>query len=87
MWTAWELSELQGTLRDIKLEDVLTEDEIMIIKDNSTRYMNLKNEIKVPKHKDKVKQTFLSYDKFNYQVKTILLKQIDGGIYMDMWVC
>lgn len=55
MWTAWELSELQGTLRDIKLEDVLTEDEIMIIKDNSTRYMNLKNEIKVPKHKDKVK--------------------------------
>ena len=54
MWTAWELSELQGTLRDIKLEDVLTEDEIMVIKDNSTRYMNLKNEIKVPKHKDKV---------------------------------
>ena len=58
MWTSWELSELQGTLRDIKLEDVLTEDEIMIIKDNSTRYMNLKNEIKVPKHKDKVKIDF-----------------------------
>lgn len=54
MWTKWELSELEGTLRDIKLEDVMTEDEIMVIKENSTRYSNLKNEIKVPKHRDKV---------------------------------
>ena len=54
MWTEWELSELQGTLRDISLEDILTEDEIMVIKDNSSRYQNLKNEIMVPKHKDKV---------------------------------
>ena len=54
MWTKWELSELEGTLRDIKLEDVMTEDEILVIKENSTRYSNLTNEITVPKHRDKV---------------------------------
>ena len=58
MWTEWELSELEGTLRDIKLEEVMTEDEIMVIKENSTRYSNLINEIRVPKHRDKVLRVF-----------------------------
>ena len=62
MWTKWELSELEGTIRDITLEDVLTEKEIEVIKENSTRYSNLKSGIFVPKHKDKVNkdQFFLS---------------------------
>ena len=49
MWTKWELEELEGTLRDITLEDVLTEEEIMVIKENSTRYKNLTSSIMVPK--------------------------------------
>lgn len=55
MWTKWEISELEGTIRDIKLEDVLTEREIEVIKENSTRYANLKSGIFIPKHNDKVK--------------------------------
>ena len=55
MWTKWELSELEGTIRAITLEDVLTDKEIEVIKENSTRYSNLKSGIFVPKHKDKVK--------------------------------
>ena len=55
MWTKWEISELEGTIRDIKLEDVLTEKEIEVIKENSTRYANLKSGIFIPKHNDKVK--------------------------------
>ena len=72
MWTKWELDELEGTLRDITLEDVLTEEEINVIKDNSTRYENLKSSIMIPKH--------------TKPVKTIIMSQIDGGLYMDLWV-
>ena len=72
MWTKWELDELEGTLRDITLEDVLTEEEINVIKENSSRYENLKSSIMIPKH--------------TKPVKTIIMKQIDGGLYMDLWV-
>jgi len=86
MWTKHELEDLSETFRDIKLEDILDEDELAVIKENSTRYFNLKNGLVVPKHNKKVLIILLSdYDIF-FKTKTILLKQIDGAIYMDSWL-
>lgn len=68
MWTKAELEDLAETFRGIKLEDVLDEDEIEVIKENSTRYLNLKDGIFVPSHTRKV--IFL----INLIFKTILDK-------------
>ena len=54
MWTKAELEDLGDTFRDIKLEDILDSEELNVIKENSTRYKNLVNEIIVPKHNKKV---------------------------------
>ena len=54
MWTKAELEDLAETCRGIKLEDVLDKDEIEVIKENSTRYLNLKDGIFVPSHTRKV---------------------------------
>ena len=54
MWTKHELEDLAETFRDIKLEEIVDEDELAVIKENSTRYFNLKNELDVPKHNKKV---------------------------------
>ena len=54
MWTKHELEDLSETFRDIKLEDIVDEDELAVIKENSTRYFNLKNGLVVPKHKRSV---------------------------------
>ena len=54
MWTKHELEDLSETFRDIKLEDIVDEDELAVIKENSTRYFNLKNGLVVPKHNKKV---------------------------------
>ena len=65
MWTKHELEDLSETFRDIKLEDIVDEDELAVIKENSTRYFNLKNGLVVPKHKNKVFVILLSdYDDF-----------------------
>ena len=50
MWTKTELEDLSETFRDVKLEDIVDEDELAVIKENSTRYFNLKNGIIVPRH-------------------------------------
>ena len=55
MWTKAELEDLGDTFRDIKLEDILDEEELAVVKENSSRYFNLKNGVVVPKHKKKVK--------------------------------
>ena len=55
MWTKHELEDLSETFRDIKLEDIVDEDELAVIKENSTRYFNLKNGVVVPKHKRSVR--------------------------------
>ena len=54
MWTKAELEDLGDTFRDIKLEDILDEEELAVVKENSSRYHNLKNGVVVPKHKKKV---------------------------------
>ena len=54
MWTKAELEDLSETFHDVKLEDILDEDELAVIKENSTRYFNLKNGIVVPRHNKKV---------------------------------
>ena len=48
MWTKHELEDLSETFRDIKLEEIVDEDELAVIKENSTRYFNLKNGLVVP---------------------------------------
>lgn len=55
MWTDLELKELESTLESVELDHILTEHEIDIIKQNSTRYNSLKSEIIVPKHNKEVK--------------------------------
>ena len=55
MWTDLELKQLESTLEDVELDHILTEEEIEIIKQNSTRYNSLKSEIIVPKHTREVK--------------------------------
>ena len=60
MWTKHELEDLSETFRDIKLEDIVDEDELAVIKENSTRYFNLKNGLVVPKHNKKVLIILLS---------------------------
>ena len=64
MFTKAELEDLADTVRDIKLEDILDEEELAVIKENSTRYNNLISGMVVPKHNKKVHITqthFLSY--------------------------
>ena len=55
MWWESELAELSSSfLSDPTLDDFLSEKEIEVIKENSTRYSNLKNGLIVPKHNAKV---------------------------------
>ena len=86
MWTKHELEDLSETFRDIKLEDIVDEEELAVIKENSTRYFNLKNGVVVPKHKQSVSFWPVLLPLQRFQTKTILLKQIDGAIYMDSWL-
>ena len=63
MWTDIELKQLESTLEDVELDHILTEEEIEIIKQNSTRYNSLKSEIIVPKHTKEVEYyRIISYD-------------------------
>ena len=61
MFTKAELEDLADTVRDIKLEDVMDEDELAVIKENSTRYNNLISGMVVPKHNKKVFIYFKSF--------------------------
>ena len=54
MWTKTEIEDLNQTFKDIELEDIVDEDELAVIKENSTRYFNLKNGILVPRHNKSV---------------------------------
>ena len=55
MWLDGEIDDLKSlTSNDCKLENFLTEEEIDIIKQNSTRYVNLRNQVFVPQHNRKV---------------------------------
>ena len=55
MWFKSELDQLEKTFQsEHALEDFLTEAEIDVIKENSTRYANLKNGLIVPRHNAKV---------------------------------
>ena len=60
MWTDLELKQLESTLEDVELDHILTEEEIEIIKQNSTRYENLQNRVIVPLHRKKVRFLFKS---------------------------
>ena len=61
MWTKTELEDLSETFRDVKLEDIVDEDELAVIKENSTRYFNLKNGIVVPRHNKTVIYFIFTY--------------------------
>ena len=55
MWLSSEIDDLKSIVsNDSKLENFLTKDEIDVIKQNSTRYVNLKNHVFVPQHNRKV---------------------------------
>ena len=54
MWTETEIKQLEMTLDHVELDHILTEEEIEIIKENSTRFTSLKSEIIVPKHNREV---------------------------------
>ena len=54
MWTNQEILSLEKCLHDVELDQILTEEEIEVIKLNSTRYSSLKSEILVPKHNREV---------------------------------
>ena len=55
MWLQSELTELSKTFQsEHTLEDFLSEKEIDVIKENATRYRNLKNGLIVPRHNAKV---------------------------------
>ena len=55
MWLQSELTALNEVFQsDPALEDFLSEKEIDVIKENATRYANLRNGLIVPKHNAKV---------------------------------
>ena len=55
MWLQSELTELSKIFKtDPTLEDFLSEKEIDVIKENATRYTNLRNGLVIPKHNAKV---------------------------------
>ena len=55
MWLQSELAALEKCFKsDSVLEDFLSEKEIDVIKENATRYANLRNGLVVPKHNAKV---------------------------------
>ena len=58
MWTADEIQKLEKCLHDVELDHILTEEEIEVIKLNSTRYSSLKSEILIPKHNREVCSEF-----------------------------
>ena len=61
MWLQSELTELSKTFQsEHTLEDFLSEKEIDVIKENATRYRNLKNGLIVPRHNAKVFSTKIS---------------------------
>ena len=64
MWTNQEFLSLEKCLHDVKLDHILTEEEIEVIKLNSTRYSSLKSEILVPKHNREVCSDSFTYSKF-----------------------
>ena len=63
MWTKAELEDLGETFRDIKLEDIVDEEELAVIKENSTRYLNLKNGLFVPQHTRAVVYIMFTFSK------------------------
>ena len=52
MWTQNEISEISNLLNDVKVEDMLSDDEIKAIPDSSLA--NLRSRILEPKHKKPV---------------------------------
>ena len=50
MWTNAEIKQLESTLEHVELDHILNEEEIEIIKQNSTRFTSLRSEIIIPKH-------------------------------------
>ena len=61
MWLSSEIENLKLLVQsDSKLEHFMTKEEIDIIKQNSTRYVNLKNQVFVPQHDRKVSYSTIS---------------------------
>ena len=89
MWTKHELEDLSETFRDIKLEDIVDEDELAVIKENSTRLRNLKNGLVVPKHDKKVFYTFLhNHDLFldkDHNAKADRWCNLHGQLAQGYW--
>lgn len=54
MWTDAEIKQLESTLEHVELDHILDEEEIEIIKQNSTRFTSLRSEIIIPKHDKEV---------------------------------
>lgn len=55
MWLKSEIDDLKSIVSsDSRLENFLTKEEIDVIKQNSTRYVNLRNQVFVPQHNRKV---------------------------------
>ena len=55
MWLQSELTALNEVFQsEHTLEDFMTEKEIDVIKENATRYANLRNGLVIPKHNAKV---------------------------------
>ena len=89
MWTKHELEDLSETFRDIKLEEIVDEDELAVIKENSTRYFNLKNGLVVPKHNKKVFYIFLhDHDHFldkNHFAQADRWSNLHGYLAQGYW--
>ena len=61
MWLSSEIENLKLLVQsDSKLENFMTKEEIDVIKQNSTRYVNLKNQVFVPQHDRKVSYSLIS---------------------------
>ena len=67
MWLNSEIDDLKSIVSsDSKLENFLTKQEIDVIKQNSTRYVNLKNQVFVPQHNRKVMLVTQILDNFYF---------------------
>ena len=72
MWTDLEIENLEKTLVDVDLDEILTSEEIEIVKLNSTRYSSLRSAIIVPKH--------------TRDTKIIQIKQIYKDLDVHNWI-
>ena len=90
MWLQSELKALSETFQsEHTLEDFLPENELNVIKENATRYANLKNGLIIPRHNAKVRFiNFLVklYTYYRIKFKTITLRHLCHNFDLHAWL-